>query len=243
MKSLDLLQLHATTPTGGSVNENLADGMHPQIFTFGGEGYFDLGNNWSLKDNFEKSYIHIQFNSIFGVGDPMSASDYASNRGLTSYHYSFADGYQAGQPISNMNSLNGNGLVATYGWWAVSLPLQEFGNDFKLTKKTTNNTFTAGWYFSTNQVSAHWWWHNMLVDVSGNNTRKLNLINDATGVSLTTDGYSQFGSLYTDYSALTMINAPYIFDEIDLGKLTINAGIRWDMGRTYGRTEKVGSST
>ncbi len=243
MKSLDLMQLHAMTPTGNSVNENLADGMHPQIFSFGGEGYFDLGNNWSLKDNFEKSYIHIQFNSIFGIDNPISASGYAASRGLTSYHYAFADGYQAGQPITNMNSLNGNGLVATYGWWAVSLPLQEFGNDFKITKKMTNNTLTGGWYFSTNQVSANWWWHNMLVDISGNNTRKLNLINDATSQSLTTDGYSQYGSLYTDYFALTMINAPYLFDEIDLGKLTINAGIRWDMGRTYGRTEKVGSYT
>jgi outer membrane receptor protein involved in Fe transport len=239
MKSLDLMRLHATTPSGTEVNENLADGMHPQIFSFGGEGFFDLGNNWSLKDNFQKSYINLQFNSIFGITDPQSASSYATGLGLTNYHYAFADGYQAGQPISDMSSLNGNGLVANYGWWAVNLPLEEFGNDFKITKKMKNNTLTAGWYFSTNKVSSKWWWHNMLVDISGNNTRKLNLVNDVTGESLTTDGYSQYGTLFRDYYALTRINAMYLFDEWDIGKLTINAGLRLDMGRTYGYTEKV----
>ena len=244
MKSLDLMRLHATTPNGTAVNENLADGMHPQIFSFGGESFFDLGNNWSLKDNFQKSYINIQFNSIFGITPPQSASSYATGLGLTNYHYAFADGFLAGKPISNMSTLNGNGLVATYGWWAVNLPLEEFGNDFKITKKMKNNTLTFGWYFSTNKVSSKWWWHNMLVDISGNNTRKLNLINDAAGgVSLTTDGYSQYGTLYRDYYALTRINAPYLFDEWDLGKLTINAGLRLDMGRTYGYTEKVKNYT
>lgn len=243
MKSLDLLHLHATTPFGGAVNESLDQGMHPKIFAFGGKALFNLGNNWTLKDNFEKSYIHIQFNSIFGVGNPESASAYAQSRGLTSYHYAFADGYKAGQPITNMSSLNGNGLVAVYGWWAVSLPLQEFGNDFKLTKTAGNNSFTAGWYFSTNQVSGNWWWHNVLVDISGHNTRKLNLINDATGQSLTTDGYTQYGSLYADYNALTMINAPYILDQLKVGNLSIDAGLRWDMGRIYGRVENVGNYT
>lgn len=243
MKSLDLMRLHATTPSGAEVNENLADGMYPQIFSFGGEAYFDLGNNWSLKDNFEKSYINLQFNSIFGISGPESASDYASSRGLTNYHYAFADGYKAGQPITNISSLNGNGLVGIYGWWAVHLPLQEFGNDFKLTKKMKNNTITAGWNFSTNKVSSKWWWHNMLVDISGNNTRKLNLINDANGVSLTTDGYSQYGTLYRDYNALTRINALYLFDEWDIGQLTVNAGLRFDMGRTYGYSEKVKNYT
>lgn len=241
MKSLDLLHLHATTPTGGAVNESLADGMHPKIFAFGGEAFFDLGNHWTLKDNFEKTYTHIQFNSIFGVGNPESASAYAASRGLTNYHYAFADGYHAGQPITNMSTLNGNGLVATYGWWAVSLPLQEFGNNFKLTKKFENNTLTFGWYFSTNQVGGNWWWHNMLVDISGHNTRKLNLINDNTGQSLTTDGYSQYGTLFANYNALTAINAPYVYDEIDLGALTINAGLRWDMGRITGRVENTGT--
>ena len=239
MKSLDLMRLHAMTPNGNAVDQNLADGMYPKIFGVGGEAFFDLGKNWTLKDNFQKSVINLQFNSIFGIDPPMSASAYAQSRGLSSYHYAFADGYQAGQPISNMSSLNGNGLVATYGWWAVNLPLSEFGNNFKLTKKMHNNTFTAGWYFSANKVSANWWWHNMLVDISGHNTRKLNLVNDATGESLTTNGYTQYGTLFRDYNALTRINALYLMDQWNIGMLTINAGLRWDMGKTYGYTENV----
>ncbi len=243
MKSLDLLHLRVKTPDGGVVHQSLADGMHPNIFAFGGKAYFDLGNNWSLTDNFEKTFDHIQFNSIFGISNPESASAYAASRGLTNYHYAFADGYQVGQPIANMSNLNGNGLVAIYGWWAVGLKLQEFGNKFELTKKSKNNTLTLGWYFSTNQVGGNWWWHNMLVDISGHNTRKLNLVNDNTGHSLTVDGYTQFGTLYADYNALTYINAPYLYDEIDLGSLTINAGLRWDMGRITGRVENVGTYT
>lgn len=242
MKSLDLMRLHATTPTGAEVNQNLAVGMHPQVLSLGGKVFFNLGNNWNLKDNFQKSYINMQFNSIFAIAGPFTASDYAAKRGLTKYHYAFADGYKAGQPITNMSTLNGNGLVGIYGWWAVHLPLEEFGNDFKLTKKLNNNTITAGWYFSTNKVASQWWWHNMLVDISGN-TRKLNLINDATGQSLTTNGYSQYGSLYRNYFALTRINALYLFDQWNLGKLTVNGGLRLDMGRIYGYTEKVKNYT
>lgn len=243
MKSLDLMRLNVTTPTGMVVNEDLSDGMHPKIFGFGGEAYFDLGNNWSLKDNFQKSFINIQFNSIFGIDAPMTAANYATSKGLTNYHYTWADGYKAGQTIPNMSSLNGNGLVATYGWWAVNLPLSEFGNDMKFTKKMENNTITAGWYFSSNKVAGKWWWHNMLVDVSGHNTRKLNLINDATGQSLTTNGYSQYGTLYRNYEALTRINALYLMDEWKFGMFTFNAGLRWDMGTTYGVTENVKNYT
>jgi len=242
MKSVDLMRLHAVTPSGTEVNENLADGMNPKVLTLGGEAFIDLGNNWSLKDNFQKSIINLQFNSIFAVDGPSTASAYAASRGLTNYHYAYADGYQAGQPIANMSSLNGNGLVGTYGWWAVDLPLEQFVNDFKLTKKFDNNTLTGGWYFSTNQVSSKWWWHNMLVDIS-NNTRKLNLVNDATGSSLTTNGYTQFGSLYRDYYALTRINALYFNDEWDIGKLTANLGFRYDMGQTDGYTEKTANYT
>ncbi len=242
MKSLDLMRLHAVTPSGTEVNKNLADGMHPIVFSYGGEFFMDLGNNWSIKDNFQKSIIKEKFNSIFAVDGPFSASDYAAKRGLTKYHYAFADGYQAGQPINNMSTLNGNGLVGVYGWWAVDLPLEQFVNDYKLTKQFKNNTLTAGWYFSTNKVSSKWWWHNMLVDIS-DNTRKLNLVNDVTGQSLTTDGYTQYGSLFRDYYALTRINALYLNDEWDIGQLTINAGLRYDMGRTYGYTEKVANYT
>lgn len=238
MKSLDLMRLHATTPTGTEVNENLADGMNPKVITLGGEAFFNLGSNWSFKDNFQKSIIKEQFNSMFAVDGPTSASDYANNMGLTNYHYAYADGYNAGTPINNMSTLNGNGLVGTYGWWAVDLPLEQFANDFKLTKKFNNNTLTGGWYFSTNKVAAKWWWHNVLVDIS-DNTRKLDLVNDETGQSLTTDGYSQYGTLYRDYYALTRINALYLNDEWDIGNLTINAGLRYDIGSTYGYTEKT----
>ncbi len=101
MKSLDLMRLQATTPTGMEFSANLSDGMHPKIFGFGGEMLYDLGNNWTLKDNFQNTLINLQFNSIFGISGPQTAANYAASRGLTSYHYTFADLAEHIQQFSN----------------------------------------------------------------------------------------------------------------------------------------------
>ncbi|WP_035567965.1 TonB-dependent receptor [Hymenobacter sp. IS2118] len=242
LQSVELMNLNVSTPFGSEVNERLDRGMNPNVTAFGAEAGFELGDGWNVRASLRNADIKGHFNAIFAAdGNPLPADEYARTRfGLTNYTYSYARGFGAGQPLrtGDLAGLGGNGLVAQYGWWNVDNPLQNFSGKLEASKSFADKfTVTGGYYFNQNTVAAVWWWHNLLVNVS-DNTRTLNLVDNTTGQSLTTNGYSQFGSLYRNYSASTRINAPYANVEFKpVAALSIEAGLRYDMGRTNGFTE------
>ncbi|MBD1209620.1 MAG: TonB-dependent receptor [Ignavibacteria bacterium] len=247
LQSPDFMNLNVSTPYGGTVQEDLTKGMSPKVFAWGAEAEFDLGDGWMVKDVFRSSDIQGQFNAIFGSGGQMwTAADYARQKGLTQggYAYSYARGNGAGATL-DMSNLNGNGLVGEYGWWAVNIPLQQFANKVEISKSFDMFDVVAGYYFNQNRVSANWWWHTMLVDIASDPTRgiyprALNLTNTLTNTSLTSNGFIQYGSLYRNYTADNTINAPYLNVEFKpFAALSIEGGIRYDIGRTIGFTEDV----
>ena len=251
LQSFDFMNLNVSTPFGGSVQEDLTKGMSPKVFAWGAEAEFDLGNDWRVKDVFRSSDIQGQFNAIFGWGGQMwTAADYARQKGLQSggYAYSYARGNGAGATL-DISNLNGNGLVGEYGWWAVNIPLQQFANKIEISKTFDMFDISAGYYFNQNRVSANWWWHTMLVDIASDPSRgiyprALNLVNTATNTSLTSNGFVQYGSLYRNYAADNTINAPYINVEFKpFSTLSIEGGLRYDIGRTVGFTEDVSPRT
>lgn len=240
MASVDNLEFAGNTPNGDQVRQRLDRGMHPQVMTWGAESKFDLGQGWTLSNNFRHSTIDAQFNAIFSTGNPQSAEDYAASRGLTNFSYAYANGQNAGETL-DMSNLNGNGLVANYGWWSVDIPLSQFANKFELDKdwEAANLKTTFGYYYNNNTVSAEWWWHDMLVDVS-DNTRRLDLFNADNGEALTSNGYSQYGTIHRNYMGQTTINAPYFNAEWQpLTELTLDGGMRFDIGNTSGFTEET----
>ena len=240
LQSVDLLNLSVQTPFGREVRERLDVGMNPRVSAVGGEAFFEIGEGLTLKDNFRKSYLNGQFNAIFGISNPTSAQAYAESRGLTDYTYSYAQGFRAGEPL-NMNGLNGNGLVAEYGWWAVDIPLEQFANKLEITKDFGLLTLTGEYYYNQNIVSAQWWWHNMLVDISSN-TRRLNLVDNLADSTLTSNGFTQYGTLYRDYYANTQIHAPSLTMEWNpTDRVNVEAGLRVDVGSISGWTENTGS--
>jgi outer membrane receptor protein involved in Fe transport len=244
--SRDLLRLRATTPSGEQVDENLSVGMNPNVRAFGLEAEYDLGNGFTVSERFRHSDINAQFNGIFPFsGSPLGFNEFAQAQGASAYTYSYAGGRGAGQPLSegDLSGLNGNGLVVPYGWWAVDLPLENFTNKFELARKfkvaATEVRATVGYDHNQNTLSAVWWWHNVLADVS-DNTRRLDLVNDTTGAPITSNGILQYGTLYRNYWADTRIDAPYLsFDIAPMKALAIIGGFRYDIGRTRGATEKV----
>jgi len=236
MASVDMLNLHVFSPTGTEVIEDLSDGMNPNVWTFGGELLYDLGDNWTIKNTFKKSSIDGQFNAIYPFVGPMTADEYAADKGLTDYTYEYAHGYDDGKAA--------DGLVAEAWWWDVDIPLQYFTNNFKLSKSFGNLNLTAAYYFSENTVKSVWWWHRMLVDIHKEHPRMLNLKDNTTGTYLTTNGFSHYGDLfYKNYSATTTINTPFINAEYKAGALTLDGGLRFDNGTIVGWTEKDATYT
>lgn len=243
LQSVELMNLNVSTPFGSEINERLDRGMNPNVLSVGAETGYDLGSGWNLRALLRASRLNGHFNAIFAAdGAPLKADDYARTRfGLTDYTYSYARGFGQGQPITGaaLDNLGGNGLVAQYGWWNVDIPMTNTSGKLEVTKSFLDEkvNFTGGYYYGQNTVSSVWWWHNLLVNVS-DNTRTLNLVDNTTGESLTTNGYSQFGSLYRNYSASTRIDAPYANVEVKpTDALSIEGGVRYDIGRTNGFTE------
>jgi len=244
MTSKDLNYLNVLMPNGRGVqNETLDKGMNPKYFSLGGELLFDMGEGFIIKNNFKKSVIDHQFNAIFSNQDPMTAADYATSAGITNPVWSYARGPGAGNAISNIGNLNGNGLVADMGWWAVTMPLEDFINDLKISKSfklgKVQNDVTVGYFYSYDKQQATWWWHNVLAEIT-DQPRALNLQDGTSGNYFTNNGFSKYGSMYLNYELTNSVNAIYVNDEIGLtDKLTLDLGLRYEMGEIFGWTENT----
>lgn len=250
MTSADFNLLKVQRPSGGVQEETLDKGMNPKYFSFSGELLYDLGDKWIVTNKFKKSIIDHQFNAIFSLNDPTTASAYAQGAGVANPVWTYARGNGAGTPITNMSNLNGNGLVADVGWWAVTMPLEDFINDLKISKTFGNHNLTLGYFFSYDKQRATWWWHNVLAEIK-DQPRALDLWDDVNGNGTfdpgtdyfyTFDGYSKFGSMYLNYELTNTINAIYFNDEFKvIDPLTVDLGIRYEMGDIVGWTENTAS--
>ncbi len=249
MTSLDMNYLSVPTPKGGSFEKKLDNGMHPQIKALGGEFFYEFESGWTVKNNFRYTDINEEFNAIFSLSDPYSASSYAENLmagvdGATGYQYKFA---RTGDVIADPTALNGNGLVAEVGWWSVSLPMSNFANDLQFSKSFGAHNLSLGLYHTDWKVNGLWYWQDVLAEVRGgknDNTRALDLVltNDAgeNVVSVTQNGLKRIGSMYTHYQLDAVSKALYLNDEFKLNdQLRLDAGIRYEFGRVNGFTENA----
>lgn len=240
MTSRDLMYLNVRKPMGkGYQEQSLDDGMHPIIKTFGGELFYEFTDRLTVKDQFKRSTIDHQFNAIFSLNDPMTAENYAQAQGIANPVWSYARGNNAGEQIQNMDNLNGNGLVADVGWWAVTMPMNDFANDLSLTYDISdNNRLSVGYWFSHTKQEGHWWWHNVLTEID-EKPSALDLQDGNTGMFYTDNGYSKYGSMYLNYHFTNFVNAFYVNEEITIGDLTVDAGLRYEIGEINGYTENT----
>lgn len=251
MTSLDMNYLSVPTPKGESFIQNLSDGMHPRIRAFGGELFYEFEGGWKLKNTFRNTVNDEEFNAIFSLSDPTSATDFAEQAvqnnaamGVTGYEYRFA---RTGQKITNPASLNGNGLIANVGWWNVQLPMSNFANDLRLQNTFGLHNLTLGLYHTDWKVNSVWYWHDVLAEVRGGedaHTRSLDLVlTDENGnevISVTKNGLSRIGSFYQAYSLDAVSTAGYVNDEFAVNdQLRLDVGLRYESGKVTGYVENL----
>ena len=245
MTSNDMARFKIPTPPFGDVQEyNLKDGMHPQIFQFGGEVDLDLGGGWSISDRFRYMNADVQFNAIFSLSNPFDATLYAERFlgtfGATRTQYVYTNFPDVG---FNPASANGNGLVAEVGWWFVDKPLDNFVNDLRITKTTDNMNVTAGLYFSDYSADEFWTFNTILAEVR-DAPRLLdlelydgggNLVGQVTG-----NGVRSWGDLYVNASHNGWLTALYVNDEWQVNdKLRLDLGFRFEQAEFSGVSEQA----
>ncbi len=240
----ELQHLSAPMPGGGLFTQDLQDGIHNEMTTIGAVLDLDLGSGWKLREHIKRSDIDTRFNAIFSLSNPLTASDFVSGKyGLTMDDVQFSYAL-SGETLTEtqMNSLNGNGLVAEVGWWSVGLKMDDIANKLEVTKKLDKVSLNLGYFYQYDNQAAQWYWQDALVEVK-DKPSLLDVTNTSTGQALTDHGYTRYGSTYLNYDFSTSLNAFFINADWEATeKLTIDAGFRLDTGKIEGETERTASN-
>ncbi|MEC4050126.1 TonB-dependent receptor [Flavobacterium sp. SUN046] len=217
-------------PDGQARRANVADGMHPLSKSIGASANFNLDNGWKISENGRYSANSGGFIAPFPAEVGTAAS--IANSFGTGSTLTYADN---GQPFNTAN-----GLVSRIHMFDTQLNnFNNFMNDLKVTKKFDKVALTAGYFKSIQNISMSWLWNSYLQEVSDNNPRLINVTN-GSGVLQSENGLYAYGTpawgnLARNYDTQYNVSAPYInasFDATD--KLSVEAGLRYDMGKVTG---------
>jgi outer membrane receptor protein involved in Fe transport len=218
---------------GNPRTTNISDGMHPVVNALGTEFSFDIGDGWKILDKSRLALTSGSFKTLFPTGQFQDITTYATSVLGTGATASYANGVNAGKPLSG--NINGNGLLMNLASFDVDLnSMNNFTNDLNISKKFNKVNITAGYYKAYQQIAQYWEWQGYNTDVS--NQPKLVNIKNATGDTSTFGGvrtYGQWG-LARKYDMNYNINAPYANIGIDLDQINIDASIRYDYGTVNG---------
>lgn len=236
MQSPYLLSNIGTGPDGSVRRSNVADGMHPVSTAVGSEMAFELGNGWNLMNR-----ARVAFNSG-GFIAPFPAqvgtvNDIATGIAGAGYHASYA---LTGDALGS--NINGNDLLMRMHLFDTQLnDLNNFTNDFNLSKTIGKAKITGGLYKAYQNISMSWLWNSYLTDVTDKGSQLVNLTNAAGDTSFTDNGLLAYGvpawgnCCHRNYDTHYDITAPYAGVEVQLiDKLTAEGSVRFDIGNVSG---------
>lgn len=223
-----LSQNYGTGVNGERRRSKVSDGMHPVSSSVGFEAFFELDNDWSIRNNGRFSFNSGRFVSPFPA-QLGTAADMASSFG-------------AGSTLqyANGTSVSDNSLVARIHMFDTELnDFNNFMNDFKLSKSFDKLNLTLGYFKSIQNVSMSWLWNSYLLEVNGDNGQLIDVF-DAAGSALSENGLYAYGTpfwgnLHRNYDTQYNVSAPYLSMTLDATEdLTIDASIRHDNGQVSG---------
>jgi hypothetical protein len=217
-------------PDGQLRRAAVADGMHPVSKSIGVSANFTLDNGWKISENGRYSSNNGGFISPFPAEVGSAASIAASFGAGSTLTYA-----NSGTPFNTAN-----GLVSRIHMFDTQLNnFDNFMNDLKVSKKFDKVDVTVGYFKSLQNISMSWLWNSYLQEVSDNNPRLINVTN-GSGTLLSENGLYAYGTpawgnLARNYDTQYNVSAPYANVNITAtDKLTIEAGLRYDMGIVTG---------
>jgi len=228
---------------GQRVVTDIADGYHSKNQSFGGELEFRPAEGWKIQDKFRIAKTSGLFVGPYPA-QVAPASDLATDIGGPGATLRYASGPRAGQPVTDPDALNGNGLAIRTHLFNTELNnLDNISNDLKATRTfdfaggTTG--VTVGYYKSRQTINQDWHWNTYLQDVRGEDSVLLDVV-DAGGNVVTQNGLVAYGapfwginltrSLDVDYDT----DAPHLAVNWEEGRLNLDASVRYDIASASG---------
>lgn len=222
----------------------LKQGMNALVKSIGLESQFEV-RGWTITQR--GRYADIEGGTTRNlVANIYSGSALPASLGGGVGTYSYATGPKAGQVITNLGALNGNGLIVATSLNRIeSRSLNNFINDLRATRAYDIGkgelTVTGGVYKSLQDYTSDYLYSNHIQDVADDGGSALINYTNAAGVPQTQNGYLGFnrsGStafFRRSYDLRYNITAPYGSLNYRFGKVAIGGSLRHDGGRVRGQ--------
>lgn len=228
---------------GSFTQKQMDNGSLVRYKSFGVELLNSLGNGWNLALRSRLLSTDNTFNLMIDVADPFPIQGFA--QGIPSSVPRFVRFANSGETIttpSEVNNLNGNGLMTVHGMGFSDQQITNFITDLQVTKQFENHSLNAGVYFSTYQIKWGLTQAGVFMEVA-NQPRLLQVLvpsQDGGLIGLTShDGFAAYNSNYINVRSYTDIAAFYLGDYWEINdRLNVESGIRFDVNYSDGSNER-----
>ena len=222
---------------------DIRDGQHPIVKQIGFETQFEVADGWTISDKFKYSNVSGRFISPFPASVD-SAQAQANAIGGAGSILSYANGPNAGQIITSPSTLNGNGQLINIVLFNTKLnSLNNITNDLRINRSFDAGSgkvdLSVGFYKSRQTINTDWTWSSYLLEAKGDNAALINVRN-AGGVLQTDNGLVGYGATFfgnccrRSYNIDYDTNAPFASLTYSGNALTLDASIRYDIGKARG---------
>lgn len=221
---------------------DLSDGYHSKVRALGGEGKFDLGDQWTLHEQFRVASNSGDFVGPYPA-EVNTAAALEQEIGGPGATLAYANGPRAGQAVAAAD-VGGNGLAQRSLLFNVTLPnMDNTTNDLKLKRTFELDSgpldLLFGYYHSRQTIQQDWHWNQYVQTVQGKDSVLLNVF-DANGNPVTYNGleaYGQpiFGNCCTrSYNVHYTTDSPYLSVSWQPGSWQFDGGLRYDSMKANG---------
>lgn len=218
---------------------DIRDGMHPVVTSIGAEFVFEIADGLKLEERLRHNAVHGRFVAPFPA--QVASSDELANsigQALTGtaagMRLVYASGQRAGQVVP------ANALAMRVHLFNTSInDLGSFTNDIRMTRQADRWTVTAGLYSARQSIDMDWTWNSYLFEVDRRDGAPLDVV-DPNGTVLTRSGLYAYGVPYwgnccqRSYDVRYSIRAPYLAAMMEVGKLGVDASLRYDHVKAHG---------
>jgi len=219
-------------PNGGT-NADLANGRGAQMVFAGANFDHELGGGWSIVDKFLYNSGDVDTNALFSGTNPATLDDelYVVDTGLGGF------GLPVGSATANFvggGAVPADQSVIHQGWWFIHKELENFNNDFRLSKELFDgNTLTAGVYLAYYTMDDEWALGNQMFMTNEPNAQPITVsfVDPMTGLTnqLTDEqGFLDNGGFNITEKGHAFNRAVYLSDSWRIDKWLLDASVRWE---------------
>ena len=227
-----------TSSDRNRTSRDIRDGNNVVSKSIGVEFSFDLGEGWKVRNNGRVSINNGAFIAPFSAGFGETNSFVAGLPVPQPATLSYADDGSVYNPS--------NGLIQNIHVFDTTIDdLSNVINDFKVSKKVSDNVaVTAGYFTATQNTKISWQWNSFLQEVKGGGDARLVNVDGLSRGGQYAYGTPVWGNCcQRKYNTQHTVSAPYVGVDADINeKLNFDGSIRFESVRVDG-TIATGNET